>query len=56
MSTPLHAVFNLISGNVYFDLVVSNICGLKMRFSASSHNSLSEKSIFGHFDVIFLNV
>ena len=28
----------------------------KMRFSESSQNSVTEKSIFGHFDVIFLNV
>ena len=28
----------------------------KMRFSESSQYSLSEKSIFGHFEVIFLNV
>ena len=27
-----------------------------MRFSESSQNSISEKSIFGQFEVIFLNV
>ena len=27
-----------------------------MRFSASSHNSISQKSIFGQIEVIFLNV
>ena len=27
-----------------------------MRFSASSQSSISEKSIFGHLEVIFLNV
>ena len=27
-----------------------------MRFSISSQNSISEKSIFGHFGVLFLNV
>ena len=27
-----------------------------MKFSESSQNSLSEKSIFGHFEVIFLHV
>ena len=56
MSISLHAVFNLISGIVYFITVISNIHGRKMRFSASSQNSNSEKSIFGHFEVIFLNV
>ena len=51
MSPSLHAVFN-----VYFVIVVFNICGRKMRFSESNQNSMSEKSIFGHFEVIFLNV
>ena len=27
-----------------------------MRISESSQNSISEKSIFGHFEVFFLNV
>ena len=56
MSTPLHAVFNVVFGNVYCDIVISNIRGRKMRFSESSQNSKSEKSIFGPFEVIFLNV
>ena len=56
MSTSLHAVFNVISGNVYFILVIFNIHGRKMQFSESSQSSMSEKSIFGHFEVIFLNV
>ena len=41
---------------ILFFIVISHICGLKMRFSASSLSSLSEKSIFGHFEVIFPNV
>ena len=56
MSTSLHAIFNVTSGNVYFVIVIFNIRGRKMRFSESTQNSLSEKSIFGQFDVIFLNI
>ena len=56
MSTSLHAVFNVVSGNIYFVIVIFNIHGQKMRFSESTQNSMSEKSIFGHFEVIFLNV
>ena len=56
MSTPLHAVFTVVFGNVYCVVVISNIRGRKMRFSESSQNSISEKSIFGLFEVIFLNV
>ena len=56
MITLLHAVFILISGKVYFVVVISNFPGRKMRFSASSQNSISEKSVLGHFKVIFLNV
>ena len=56
MSTSLHAVFNLIFDNVYFVIVISSIRGPKMQFSESSQNFLPEKSSFGHFEVIFLNV
>ena len=56
MSKSLHAVRILISGNVYFDIVIFNNQGQKMLFSESSQNSISEKSSFGHFGVIFLNV
>ena len=56
MSTSLHGVFNVVFGNVYFALFVFNINGRKMRFFESSQNSKSEKSIFGHFEVIFLNI
>ena len=56
MSTLLHAVFNVIFGNVYFVIVIFKIHGRKMRFSESTQNSLSEKSIFGQFEVIFLHV
>ena len=56
MSASLHAVFNVVSGNVYFVIVIFNIHGRKMRFSESSQNSMSEKSIFGQFEVIFLNL
>ena len=54
MSTSLHAAFNIVFGNVYFVLVIFNIYGQKMRFSAGSRNPKSEKSIFGHFEVNFL--
>ena len=56
MSTSLHEIFNVVSGSVYCVIVISNIHGRKMRFSESSQNSISEKSNFGHFEVIFLNV
>ena len=56
MSTSLHAVFNVVSGNIYFVIVILNIYGRKMRFSESSQNFISEKSIFGHFEVVFLNL
>ena len=56
MSTSLHAVFKVIFGTVYYSLVIFNIHGRKMRFSENSQNSISEKSIFGQFEVIFLNV
>ena len=55
MSTSLHAVFNFIFGNVYSVIVISNNHGRKMRFSESTPNSISEKSIFGQFEVSFLN-
>ena len=56
MSTSLHAVFNVVSGIVYFVIVIFNIHGRKMRLSESTQNSISEKSIFSRFEVIFLNV
>ena len=56
MSTSLHAVFNVVSGNVYFAIVISNIHGRKMQLFESSQIFISEKSIFGHFKVIFLNI
>ena len=56
MSTSLHAVFNVVFGIVYFVIVISNIHGRKMRVSEVSQNSITEKSIFGHFEAIFLNV
>ena len=55
MSTSLRAVFNVIFGNVYFLIGISNIHGRKMRFSESSLNPMSEKTLFGQFEVIFLN-
>ena len=56
MSTQLHAVFNVVSGKVNFLIVISNNRCQKMRFFESSQNSSPEKSIFGQFEVIFLNV
>ena len=56
MSTPLHAGFNVVFGNVCFIIVVFSIYGQKLRFSESSQNSMFEKSIFGNFEVLFLNV
>ena len=56
MSISLHAVFNVVFGNVNFVIVIFNIHGQKMRFSENTQKSMSEKSIFGHFEVIFLNV
>ena len=56
MSTILHIAFNVAFGNVFFVLVISSICGRKMQLSESSQNSISEKLIFGHFEVNFPNV
>ena len=56
MSTSLHAVFDIVFGNVDFIVVIFNICGQKKRFSESSQNSMFEKSTFGHFEVLFFNV
>ena len=56
MSTSLHAIFDAVSGNVYFVILIINIHGRKMQFSESSQNSITEKSISGHSEVIFLNV
>ena len=56
MSTPLHAIFIVVFGNVDFVLVISIILGRKRRVSESSQNSISEKSIFGQLEVIFLNI
>ena len=56
MNKSLHAIFTVISGNVYFVIVILIIHGRKMRISESSQNSIFEKSIFGQFEVIFLNV
>ena len=56
MSTSLHAVFNVISDIVFFVIVISNIHGRKTRISESSQNSITEKSIFGQFEVFFLYV
>ena len=53
MSTSLHAVFTVVPGNVYFVIVIFNIHGQKMQFSESTQNFIFEKSIFGHFEVIF---
>ena len=56
MSKPFHAVFNAVFVNVYFVLVILKIQGQKMRVSANNQKSVSEKSIFAHFEVIFFNV
>ena len=53
MSTPLHAIFDVVFGNVYFDIVIFFICGRKTRFSENTQNSVSEKSIFGHLRSFF---
>ena len=56
MNTSFYAVFKVVFGNVDFLIVIFNIQGQKMRFSETSQNSITEKSIFGNFEVIFLNV
>ena len=56
MSTSLHAVVNVAYGSVEFVIPIFVFHGHKMRFSESSQNSKSEKSVFGHFEVFFLNV
>ena len=39
MRASLHAVFNVVLGNVYFALVIFNIHGRKRRFSEISQNN-----------------
>ena len=56
MRTLLHAVFNLVVGNVYFVLVIFTFYVRKLRFFESSQKPISEKSNFGQFEVNFLNV
>ena len=56
MSTPSHTVFTVVFGNVDFVIVIFIVCGRKMSFSETSQNSISENSILGQFEVIFLNV
>ena len=56
MSTSLHEVFDAVSDNVYLVIVIFNIHDRKMRLPASSQNLIPENSIFGQFEVIFLNV
>ena len=41
---------------LYFVIPVSISLGRKMRLSASSQISITAKSIFGHFEVIFLKI
>ena len=55
MSTTLHVIFDLVFENLYFVLVIFHNRGRKTRFHGSSQNSLYEKSIFGEFEVNFLN-
>ena len=53
MSTSLHKTFTVVSGDVYLNIVSSiNHCR-KMRFSASSQHSISEKLISGHLGSFF---
>ena len=56
MSTTLHAIFNVVFDNIYFVIGFVTVHGWKKRCSESSQKSISEKSIFGHFEVIDLNV
>ena len=48
--------FNVVSGNVDSVIVISITHCQKMQISESSEHSMSEKSIFGHYEVIFLNI
>ena len=53
MSRLSHAFLDIVFGNVCFVIVISHICGKRMRFSASSQNSISENSFFGDFEAFF---
>ena len=48
--------FDVVSVFVKFVLVFQKTFDRKMWFLESSENSLTEKSIFGHFEVFILNV
>ena len=56
MSTILHTIFDVVFGNVVFVIVTIKIHCQKIQFSTCSQNYLPEESIFGHFEVILLNV
>ena len=56
MSKSLHEVLDVVSGNVHFVVPILIISDLKMQFPESSQISISGNTIFGHFEVIFLNV
>ena len=56
MSTPLHAFSTVIFRNVYFAIFILNIHRRKIRFSSSSQKSVSEKSVSGQYEDIFLNI
>ena len=56
VSASVHAKFDVIFSNVHSVTAISYFRGQKMRFFESSQNSETEKSIFGQFEVTFLNV
>ena len=56
VSTSLHVVFIVVSDNAHFVICIFLVVGSKMMFSAGSQISISYKSIFGPFEVVFLNV
>ena len=55
-SKILHAIFEVVFGNIYLVEGIFNIRGRKLRFSASIQTSLSEKSVFSHFEVNFFTL
>ena len=57
LSTSLHAVFRLIFWAMYtLSWLFLIFVVKKMRFSESRQNSIFEKLIFGHFEVLFRNL
>ena len=55
MRASVHVFFIVPFGSTYCVIIIFRIHGQKMRFSAGSQISISEKSISGYYEAVFLN-